>query len=95
MEQIIGCKITTMQGPDYLSGVIKAEMANIARLKMLSRVDSTNSEDDIRPDDVTAEAWARVAERGINHTPNLSASELVRDNIERIRKDFVSEPVRH
>jgi hypothetical protein len=46
MEQIIGSRITVKQGREYLSDVIKVEGAKICQLKMLSRVDSLDPEDD-------------------------------------------------
>ena len=91
MEHIVGSRITPEHGRAFLSEVIRQERAKIAQLTMLSRVDSLDPTDDARHDAAMAEAWARVSTDGLNHMVPADASDLVRNNIDLIRKDLGSE----
>ncbi|MEQ6203272.1 hypothetical protein ABMC88_09450 [Sulfitobacter sp. HNIBRBA2951] len=92
MEQIVGSRITPEQGRAFLSEVIRKERAKIAQLGMFSRVDSLDPDDDARHDAAMAEAWQRISLHGINHHVSEEASDLVRDNIDLIRRDLNSHP---
>ena len=69
MEQIIGNRITPEHGRAFLASVIRKERSKIEQLQMLTRVDSLDPEDDARHDAAMAEAWNRIAQNGVNHTP--------------------------
>ena len=94
MEQIVGSRITPEHGRAFLSEVIRMERAKIAQLNMLTRMDSLDPEDDDRHDTAMAEAWKRISSHGLNHSLLPETSNLVRDNIELIRKDLASNPRR-
>ena len=90
MYNIINNRITPKHGRAFLSEVIRKERTKIELLKMLNRVDSLDPEDDARHDAAMAEAWERVSTHSVNHTPSSDASDLVRGNVEIIRKDLHS-----
>ena len=90
MEQIVGSRITPEHGRAFLSEVIRKERAKIAQLGMFSRVDSLDPDDDARHDAAMAEAWQHISSHGINHNVSEEASDLVRDNIDLIRRDLSS-----
>ena len=94
MEQIIGNRITPEHGRAFLASVIRKERSKIEQLQMLTRVDSLDPEDDARHDAAMAEAWNRIAQNGVNHTPAPDADTLVQDNISLIQRDLVSHPRR-
>lgn len=95
MEQVVGSRITPEQGRAFLSEVIRTERAKITRLNMLNRIDSLDPEDDTRHDAAMSEAWERISTDGLNHILPPEISDLVRDNIELIRKDMASSPRRN
>ena len=76
MEQIIGSRITPEHARAFLAEVIRKERAKIARLGMLTRVNSLDPEDDARHDAAMAEAWDRTAAHGLNHSVSPEASDL-------------------
>ena len=94
MEHIIANRITPERGRAFLAAVIRNERAKIEQLKMLARIDSLDPEDDARHDAAMAEAWDRIAQNGVNHTPAPDADTLVQDNISLIQRDLVSHPRR-
>ena len=94
MEHIVENRITPERGRAFLAAVIRNERAKIDQLKLLARVDSLTPEDDARHDAAMAEAWCRIAQNGVNHTPALDADALVQDNIDLIQRDLASHPRR-
>ena len=90
MDNIINNRITPEHGRAFLSEVIRSERVKIEHLQILGRVDSLDPEDDARHDAAMAEAWTWVSAQGINQTPSLDASGLVRGNVALIRQDLRS-----
>lgn len=95
MEHIVENRITPERGRAFLTAVIRTERAKIDQLKMLARIDSLTPEDDARHDAAMAEAWGRIAQNGVNHTPAPDTDTLVQDNISLIQRDLVSQPRRN
>ncbi len=57
---------------------------------MLARVDCLDREDDAGNDAAMAESWDRISTSGLSHAPAPETSDLVRDNMELIRKNLTS-----
>lgn len=94
MEHIVENRITPERGRAFLAAVIRTERAKIDQLKLLARIDSLTPEDDARHDAAMAEAWGRIAQNGVNHTPAPDSDALVQDNIDLIQRDLGSHPRR-
>ncbi|MFQ1702454.1 hypothetical protein ACJ5NV_17865 [Loktanella agnita] len=94
MEHIVENRITPERGRAFLAAVIREQRAKVDQLKLMARIDSLNPEDDARHDAAMAEAWGRIAQNGVNHTPAPDADTLVLDNIDLIQRDLVSLPRR-
>ncbi|MBU2866246.1 site-specific integrase [Pacificibacter marinus] len=89
MEQLTHQQITPEMARRWLASVITKERAKIEKLKLLHRFDSSDSADDLRHDQATADAWAQVNADGLHGA--TSDQPLVSLNLDIIRDDLSSE----
>ncbi|WP_226941844.1 site-specific integrase [Pseudooceanicola spongiae] len=91
MDQVNAKEMTAEDARKWLSRVVQVEHEKIEQLQLLRRVDSLSPADDARHDAAMAAAWKHVAETALNDPGHSISDDLIKSNVELIRRDLASE----